>query len=56
MEAETDHKVLITLIMSEKEAVWLRNYMQNPRVDLESESPQDGEMRKLVFETLDQEL
>ena len=47
-------KQIINLELSENEAVWLRNVMQNPlygKTQAEEEK-QDTEMRKLFFDTL----
>jgi hypothetical protein len=48
-----------TLILTQKEAFWLRNYLQNPRhllieaVECE-EDETDREMRREIFESLEQ--
>jgi len=44
----------VTIIMTEKEAQWLKDVMQNPLSEV-GESGQDEEMRKLFFEALVEE-
>lgn len=39
----------VMLALSEKEATWLRAYVQNPHCEPEDESPEDSKMREAFF-------
>ena len=58
METKARRDIEITLIMTEKEAIWLKGVMQNP---LHSKNPiheslDDKQMRSIFFEALHKEL
>lgn len=54
MEYYTKVTKEILLYLSEKEAEWIKAYVQNPMTDNERE--EDSEMRKEIFETISKAL
>lgn len=59
MKGKNQHKTTITLELDEKEALWLKAYLLNPRTPVSVttlefivESVTDFEMRKEFFETI----
>ena len=50
MKTKIDSAVRVTLVLSEEEAKWLKDYMQNSHYN--SESKQDTAMRAAFFEAL----
>jgi hypothetical protein len=55
MKAEAQTETMIRLFLSEREAEWLRNYVQN-FIGNGEESSEDYEMRKAFFDTLTSKL
>ena len=61
MKASVETRKTVTLVMNEKEAEWLRRFIQNPMEPMvepigvtrrEGESEVDCDMRQAFFETL----
>lgn len=52
MKAEVLTSVSIKLTLSETEAAWLRDYMQNPRVSTSQESMTDKVTRQALYMAL----
>lgn len=57
MKAETKAEIEIQLTLSEREAIWLMNYLQNYNAGPQgSEDPINSEVRSLFFRTLRDQL
>ncbi len=52
MKVTTDTRMVIILVLSYREANWLRAVMQNPLPGESSESDEDIEMRRTFFEAV----
>lgn len=54
MIVSSKHEVEVTLVLTQKEAEWLREVVRNPvGVDYESEPLHDREMRSRFYHALD---
>lgn len=49
MDVKTENVVKVTMVLDEKEAQWLHNYMQNPACEPDRESVDDRNMRMRFF-------
>ena len=56
MDATTQTTKIINLVLTEDEATWLKNYMQNPFVPSDEEDPDEMRMREKFFTCLHQTL
>ena len=52
MNADTKTTIEITLKLTAKEAIWLKELVQNPQCDPSDESDEDIAMRKALFDAL----
>ena len=50
MEVIKETTINVTLVLNEREASWLKGYVQNPAYEHESE--EDSMMRKEIFDNL----
>ena len=52
MDVKKEQTIKVILTLSEKEAMWLKRYVQNPICAPENEPEEDLEMRRKLFEAL----